>query len=63
MHLQKIMMRFVCEDGVGEGDIVKIDGERMYVLNNQQIHIVDITQDKFSPMRKNRDSNLFLNGI
>lgn len=34
------------EEGVGEGDIVKTDGNCMYVLNNQQIHIIDITQDK-----------------
>ncbi len=34
------------EAGVEEGDIVKTDGSRMYVLNNQQIHIIDITQEK-----------------
>lgn len=36
----------VREDGVGEGDIVKTDGSRMYVLNHQKISIVDLTRDK-----------------
>ena len=31
------------EEGVGEGDIVKTDGERLYVLNSHRVHIVDIT--------------------
>lgn len=38
------------EAGVGEGDIVKTDGERLYVLNNHRIDIVDITQEKMEPV-------------
>ncbi len=38
------------EAGVGEGDIVKTDGKRLYVLNNHQIDIVDITQEKMEPV-------------
>lgn len=30
------------EEGVAEGDIVKTDGDRIYVLNNHRIDIVDI---------------------
>lgn len=33
------------EEGVGEGDIVKTDGEKLYVLNGHRINIVDITDE------------------
>ena len=33
------------QDGVGEGDIAKTDGERLDILNNQTIEIVGIEQD------------------
>lgn len=33
------------QDGVGEGDIAKTDGERLYILNNQTIEIVGIGQE------------------
>lgn len=36
----------VREEGVGEADIVKTDGNRMYVLNYPKLDIVDISQDR-----------------
>lgn len=33
------------QEGVGEGDIAKTDGERLYVLNNKTIEIVGIEQE------------------
>ena len=36
------------QDGVGEGDIAKTDGERLYILNNQTIEIVGIGQETVS---------------
>ncbi len=33
------------QEGIGEGDIVKTDGDRLYVLNNQKIDIVGIEQE------------------
>ena len=35
----------VREEGVGEADIVKTDGKRLYILNSPRIQIVDIGQD------------------
>lgn len=35
----------VREEGVGEADIVKTDGKRLYIVNNQQIQIVDIQKE------------------
>lgn len=34
------------EEGVGEGDIVKTDGKRLYILNNRRIQIVGIEQEE-----------------
>lgn len=36
----------VREEGVGEADIVKTDGKRLYIVNNQQIQIVDIQKEE-----------------
>lgn len=38
------------EEGVGEGDIVKTDGEKLYVLNNHRINIVDITGEEMEEL-------------
>lgn len=38
------------EEGVGEGDIVKTDGEKLYVLNNHRISIVDITGEELEEL-------------
>ena len=34
------------EEGVGEADIVKTDGKRLYIVNNQQIQIVGIEKEE-----------------
>lgn len=34
------------EEGVGEADIVKTDGKRLYIVNNQQIQIVGIEEEE-----------------
>lgn len=34
------------EEGVGEADIVKTDGKRIYILNNRRIQIVGVGQDE-----------------
>ncbi len=36
----------VREEGVGEADIVKTDGKRLYIVNNQQIQIVGIEKEE-----------------
>lgn len=36
----------VREEGVGEADIVKTDGKRLYIMNNRRIQIVDIEKKK-----------------
>lgn len=36
----------VREEGVGEADIVKTDGKRLYIANNQQIQIVGIEKEE-----------------
>lgn len=36
----------VREEGVGEADIVKTDGKMLYIVNNQQIQIVDIQKEE-----------------
>lgn len=38
------------EEGVGEGDIVKTDGEKLYVLNSHRINIVDITGEELEEL-------------
>lgn len=38
------------EEGVGEGDIVKTDGKRLYILNNRRIQIVGIEQEEMEPL-------------
>ena len=38
------------QEGVGEGDRVKTDGERMYVVNNHSINIVDLTQEQMQEL-------------
>lgn len=38
------------EEGVGEGDIVKTDGDRIYVLNNRRIDIVDISGEELQEL-------------
>lgn len=40
------------QEGVGEGDRVKTDGERMYVVNNHSINIVDLTQEQMQELSK-----------
>lgn len=41
----------VREEGVGEPDIVKTDGKRLYIVNNQRVQIVDITKEKMDQAR------------
>ncbi len=36
----------VREEGVGEPDIIKTDGKRIYTASNQQVHIVDIQKEE-----------------
>lgn len=38
------------EEGVGEGDIVKTDGEKLYILNSHRINIVDITGEELEEL-------------
>lgn len=40
------------QEGVGEGDRVKTDGERIYVVDNHSINIVDITQEQMQELSK-----------
>lgn len=40
----------VREEGVGEPDIVKTDGKRLYIVNNQRVQIVDITKEKMDQL-------------
>lgn len=49
----------VREEGVGEADIVKTDGKRLYIVNNQQIQIVDIQKpemEHLSTIRLDKES-------
>lgn len=38
------------EEGVGEGDIVKTDGEKLYVLNGHRINIVDMADGELEEL-------------
>lgn len=40
----------VREEGVGEPDIVKTDGKRIYTASNQQVHIVDIQKEEMKQL-------------
>lgn len=40
----------VRQEGVGEGDIVKTDGSRLYILNGQKIQIVDIEGEEMEDL-------------
>ena len=58
----------VREEGVGEGDIVKTDGENLYILNRQKIQIVGISgaeMEALSTIRleeEKRISELYIEG-
>lgn len=40
----------VREEGVGEPDIVKTDGKRIYIVNNQRVQIVDIAKEEMKQL-------------
>ncbi len=40
----------VREEGVGEPDIVKTDGKRIYTASNQRVHIVDIQKEEMKQL-------------
>ena len=58
----------VREEGVGEADIVKTDGKRLYIVNNQQIQIVGIEKEemeRLSTIRLDQEcyvSEIFVKG-
>lgn len=52
------------EEGVGEGDIVKTDGEKLYVLNGHRINIVDITDEELEELGViDLESNIYVSEI